>query len=108
MRIALLTHEPFYPPSGGGSAELLYLVKKLNQRNHEVHLFCPEFLNSQEIAKRFSIVIYTFKGWQMNRYTRLRSLKYLCYPMVLRRMVKKAAKNVAASTSLLSILFGEV
>ena len=94
MRIALLTHEPFYPPSGGGSAELLYLVKKLNQRNHEVHLFCPEFLNSQEIAKRFSIVIYTFKGWQMNRYTRLRSLKYLCYPMVLRRMVKKAAKNV--------------
>ena len=32
MRIAFLTHEPFYPPSGGGSAEAAYLVQELVRR----------------------------------------------------------------------------
>ena len=43
MRLALLTHEPFYPPSGGGSAEAVYLVEEFVRRGHEVHLFCPQF-----------------------------------------------------------------
>ncbi len=94
MRLALLTHEPFYPPSGGGSAELLYLVKQLTQRNHEVHIFCPEFPNSKKTAKQFSIGIHTFKGWEMNRYTRFRSIKYLLFPIFLRRMVKNVASNI--------------
>ncbi|MEE2615459.1 MAG: glycosyltransferase family 4 protein, partial [Verrucomicrobiota bacterium] len=94
MKLAILTHEPFYPPSGGGSAELLYLVKRLTKRNHEVHLFCPKFSNYKKTAKQFSIEIHPFKGWQMNRYTRFRSFKYLLFPMLLRRMVKKVASNV--------------
>jgi len=94
VKLALLTHEPFYPPSGGGSAELLYLVKQLTKRDHEVHLFCPEFPNSKKIAKQFSIKVHPFKGWQMNRYTRFRSLKYLLFPIFLRRMVKDVASNI--------------
>ena len=94
MKLALLTHEPFYPPSGGGSAELLYLVKDLTQRDHEVHLFCPEFPNSKNVAKQFSIVIHPFKAWQMNRYTSFRSIKYLLYPIFLRKLVKKIANNI--------------
>src|SRR6185369_11019936 len=43
MKVAFLTHEPFYPPSGGGSAEALYLVQEMVQRGHEVHVFCPSF-----------------------------------------------------------------
>ena len=53
MRLALLTHEPFYPPSGGGSAEANYLVSQLTQRGHEVHLFCPEFPDLDAVAARF-------------------------------------------------------
>ncbi len=41
MRIALLTHEPFYPPSGGGSAEAVYLVREMVRRGHEVWVFAP-------------------------------------------------------------------
>ena len=94
MKLALLTHEPFFPPSGGGSAELLYLIKVLTQRDHEVHLFCPEFPNSKNVAKQFSIEIHPFKAWQMNRYTSFRSIKYLLYPIFLRKLVKKIANNI--------------
>ena len=94
MRLALLTHEPFYPPSGGGSAEAVYLVEELVRRGHEVHLFCPDFPNCPEIAKKYSIQIHPFTGWQMGRYTRLRSLKYLAYPGALRRLVLRAARNI--------------
>ncbi len=41
MRVALLTHEPFHPPSGGGSAEALYLVRELVRRGHYVTVFAP-------------------------------------------------------------------
>ena len=57
MRLALLTHEPFYPPSGGGSAEANYLVSELTRRDHEVHLFCPDFPDRDAIAARFGITV---------------------------------------------------
>lgn len=95
MRLALLTHEPFYPPSGGGSAEAVYLVNELTRRGHEVHLFCPEFPDRAAVAKRFGITAHPFTGWRMGRHTRLRSLKYLAYPGALRRLVRRAARDTA-------------
>ncbi len=95
MRLALLTHEPFYPPSGGGSAEANYLVSELTQRGHEVHLFCPDFPDRESIAKRFGITVHPFNGWEMGRYTRLRSLKYLAYPGALRRLVRRIARDIS-------------
>ncbi len=95
MRLALLTHEPFYPPSGGGSAEANYLVGELTRRGHEVHLFCPDFANCDAVATRFGITIHPFTGWEMNRHTRLRSLKYLAYPGALRRLVRRAARDIS-------------
>ena len=94
MRLALLTHEPFYPPSGGGSAEAVYLVEEMVRRGHEVHLFCPALPDHPGIAEQFSIRIHPFTGWQMGRYTNLRSLKYLAYPRALRKMVLKAATEI--------------
>ena len=94
MRLALLTHEPFYPPSGGGSAEAVYLVKELVNRGHEVHLFCPDFPDRKQIAARFAIRIHPFTRWKMGRYTNLRSLKYLAYPRALRKIVLKAATEI--------------
>ena len=95
MRLALLTHEPFYPPSGGGSAEAVYLVNELTRRGHEVHLFCPEFHDRAAVAKRFGITVHPFTGWRMSRHTRLRSLKYVAYPGALRRLVRRAARETA-------------
>ena len=95
MRLALLTHEPFYPPSGGGSAEANYLVSQLTQRGHEVHLFCPEFPDLDAVAARFGITAHPFTGWEMGRYTRLRSIKYLAYPGGLRRLVRRTARDIS-------------
>ena len=95
MRLALLTHEPFYPPSGGGSAEANYLVSELTRRGHKIHLFCPDFPDRDAVAKRFGITVHPFTGWEMGRYTRLRSLKYLAYPGALRRLVRRIARDIS-------------
>ena len=94
LRIAFLTHEPFYPPSGGGSAEAVYLVEEMARRGHEVHLFCPQIADAAGIAKKFGIHLHLFTTWQMGRYARLRNLKYLAYPFFLERMVVLAARKV--------------
>ena len=94
MRLALLTHEPFYPPSGGGSAEANYLVSELIQRGHEVHLFCPYFPDRDAVAHRFGITVHPFTSWEMSRHTRLRSIKYLAYPGALRRLVRRIARDI--------------
>ena len=95
MRLALLTHEPFYPPSGGGSAEANYLVTELIRRGHNVHLFCPDFHDRDAVAERFGITVHPFTGWEMGRFTRFRSLKYLAYPGALRRLVRRNARDIS-------------
>jgi glycosyltransferase involved in cell wall biosynthesis len=91
LRIAFLTHEPFYPPSGGGSAEAVYLVEEMVRRGHEVHVFCPQIAEPEAVEKKFGIRLHLFTAWQMGRYARLRNFKYLLYPSFLERMVIRAA-----------------
>ncbi len=91
MRLAFLTHEPFYPPSGGGSAEAIYLVEEMVARGWEVHLFCPRVKDPAEVARRFRVQLHQFTQWEMGRYTKLRNAKYLIYPTFLQRLVEKTA-----------------
>ncbi len=94
MNLAFLTHEPFYPPSGGGSAEAVYLVQELVRRGHEVHLFCPAFPDVELAKAKFGVELHLFTTWPMGRYTSLRNFKYLAYPFLLQRMVERAAKQI--------------
>jgi glycosyltransferase involved in cell wall biosynthesis len=94
LRIAFLTHEPFFPPSGGGSAEAVYLVEELVRRDHEVHVFCPQIEDAQNVEKRFRIRLHQFSKWKMGRYAKLRNIKYLLYPYFLERMVVEAARDI--------------
>jgi glycosyltransferase involved in cell wall biosynthesis len=87
LRIAFLTHEPFYPPSGGGSAEAVYLVQEMVRRGHEVHVFGPMIPEAEAVAKKFGVVLHQFQKWEMGRYAKLRNFKYLVYPFFLERMV---------------------
>ena len=93
LRIAFLTHEPFYPPSGGGSAEAVYLVEEMVRRGHEVHVFCPQIAEPDAIKEKFRIHLHLFTAWQMGRYASLRNFKYLLYPSFLQRMVARAART---------------
>jgi glycosyltransferase involved in cell wall biosynthesis len=94
LRIAFLTHEPFFPPSGGGSAEAVYLVEEMVRRGHEVHVFCPQIANTENVEKKFQIHLHPFTAWQMGRYASGRNFKYLAFPFFLRRMVAAAARRV--------------
>jgi glycosyltransferase involved in cell wall biosynthesis len=87
LRIAFLTHEPFYPPSGGGSAEAVYLVQEMVRRGHVVHVFGPQIDDAEGVQKKFAVKLRQFSKWQMGRYAKLRNLKYLAYPFFLESMV---------------------
>ena len=91
MRLAFLTHEPFYPPSGGGSAEAIYLAQEFVRRGHDVHVFSPTFPDAETVAKNFSVQLHLFTAWQMGRYAKFRNFKYLLFPAALKRMVERAA-----------------
>ncbi len=93
LRIAFLTHEPFYPPSGGGSAEAVFLVEEMRRRGHVVHVFCPDFPEAENLARQTGVVFHLFRRWVMGRYAKARNLKYLAYPFFLRRMVAHAART---------------
>ena len=93
MQVAFLTHEPFFPPSGGGSAEAIYLVEELVRRGHEVHVFGPQIDDAQNVEKRFRIRLHQFQKWKMGRYAKLRNVKYLLYPHFLEQMVAEAARD---------------
>jgi glycosyltransferase involved in cell wall biosynthesis len=90
MLLGFLTHEPFYPPSGGGSAEGVYLVEEFARRGHEVHVYCPAIPDAEAVEKRLGIRIHQFKTWPMGRYTSFRNFKYLLYPFALERMVLRS------------------
>ncbi len=94
LRIAFLTHEPFYPPSGGGSAEAVYLVEEMVRRGHQVHVFGPKIPDAEKVASRFGIQLHPFAKWEMGRYAKLRNFKYLAYPFFLEGMVASAARTV--------------
>lgn len=102
LRIGFLTHEPFYPPSGGGSAAALYLVRELVRRGHSVEVFGPALKDAEEVERRFDIRLRPFTRWQMGRTTRLRTIKYLAYPRALTGLVKHAVRRGAAFDVLLS------
>jgi len=93
LRIAFLTHEPFYPPSGGGSAEAVYLVEEMSRRGHEVHVFCPQIAGAENVETKFGIRLHPFNRWPMNRYARFRNFKYLLYPFFLERLVARSARE---------------
>ncbi|MBI2926209.1 MAG: glycosyltransferase family 4 protein [Verrucomicrobia bacterium] len=93
MRLAFLTHEPFYPPSGGGSAEAVYLVQEMVDRGHKVHVFCPRSSQRVSVSDKCGFELHEFTTWQMGRYTRLRNFKYVLYPFFLARMVERAART---------------
>ena len=92
MRIAFITHEPFYPPSGGGSAEALYLVQEFVRRGHQIHLFCPTVEDPAWVESEFGIQLHLFTRWTMGRYTSFRNVKYLLYPGAIQKSVEEAAQ----------------
>ena len=91
MRLAFLTHEPFYPPSGGGSAEAVYLVEEMVARGWEMHLFCPKVQEPDQVRERFKVQLHQFTQWEMGRYTKFRTAKYLLYPSRLATLVEETA-----------------
>ena len=93
MRVAFLTHEPFLPPSGGGSAEAPHIVREFRRRGHRLDLFCPEFPDWRKLQEDPGLNLRIFERWRMGRYTRFRNLKYLLYPVALAGYVREVVAD---------------
>lgn len=93
-KVGFVTHEPFAPPSGGGSSEAPFLVNELCRRGYAVHVFCPSFPNSDRAASEYGATFHLFDNWPMGRTAKLRTLKYLGYPLAMRPRLKAWARTV--------------
>ena len=63
------------------------------RRGHEVHVFCPQIADAENVEKQTGIRLHPFNRWPMSRYARFRNFKYLVYPFFLERMVVCAARE---------------
>ena len=95
MRIFLLSHEPLYPPTGGGSSEAVFLVKELISRGHQVTFIGPlhDSMTSENLESLMGVDIVSFKSFKMGRYAKLRTLKYLLYPFFLSQHIECALRS---------------
>ena len=93
MRIGLVSHEPFYPPSGGGSLELVEVVKALRGRGHDVSVFSPQIRDPERVAKELGVTLHQFSLFEMSRYTNFRIQKYILYPLIIQNRLKKLVKK---------------
>lgn len=97
VRVAFLTHEPFLPPSGGGSAEAPHIVREFRNRGHRLDLYCPMFMDWRKLEGDPGLNLRLFERWEMGRYTSLRNLKYLLYPMALAGFVREVVEDQKAA-----------
>lgn len=90
MRVFLLSHEPLFPPTGGGSSEAKYLVSELVRRGHKVTFIGPmhDSVTQGALCELFNIEVIPFKTFKMGRYTKLRTIKYLLYPIFLSQLIE--------------------
>ncbi len=97
MRIAFLSHEPFWPPSGGGSSEALYVVRALRARGHVVDVFCPPGLPPPDQGLR--LFHPSFRGDRQSRG------RLLHYPRIIRWLEEAVAREHAAAAY--DVVFGQ-
>jgi glycosyltransferase involved in cell wall biosynthesis len=94
LHVAIVTHEPFWPPSGGGSSQAPFLAETLLSRGHRISLFCP--CTPQErrvISDRFPLDVVPFDRYPMGRRTSMRTLKYLAFPWFMEKLLVRRHRN---------------
>ncbi|MGI6302001.1 MAG: glycosyltransferase [Verrucomicrobiota bacterium] len=89
LHVGVVTHEPFWPATGGGSSQAPFLVRALRARGHRVSLICPcaDAEERASIESRFGVDLVPFDRYRMGRRARLRSVKYLGYPFFVKRLL---------------------
>lgn len=90
LEIVILSHEPFWPPSGGGSTEAAYLVQAFIERGHKPIVFAPGKseclpLWAFKAQEEGNFEFFPFQYVQIKRLSRLRFLYYPIYPFLLYR-----------------------
>ena len=112
MRVLLLSHEPFYPPSGGGSSEAPYFVRALVDRGHTVEVFTPTpRAPVPDFGPRCRL--HAFTALDIHRHTAARLPKYLAWPFFLQRMLtaylrRETADVILAQHTLSAVAAGRV
>lgn len=60
MKICLVSPEPFFPLTGGGTIGTLKIVEKMVNFGHEVHVITPLYFDKKLIEKKFSVKLHPF------------------------------------------------
>lgn len=92
MRIVIVSHEPFYPPSGGGSSEALYIAQALVARGHEVVAITPRCRATPPVWPP-GLSVREYVLLDIHRHTRFRLPKYVGYGLTVGRLLQAAHRE---------------
>jgi glycosyltransferase involved in cell wall biosynthesis len=78
-RILYVTHEPFWPVGGGGTAGTFHVVNSLAKQGFEVVVFSPLNVPLHTVPLKQGIRLNPFTPFMLHRSVGLRNFKYLLY-----------------------------
>ena len=101
MKIAVVSHDSFWPVKGGGGIRVFWVVKKLVERGHEVIVIAP-FNETDGLKKEFSTITIKNLG-KFSRFGKFKEVQYskLALKIIISLLFTKAdaiyAHNIVAA-----------
>lgn len=100
MKIAIVSHDSFWPLRGGGGLRVYWVVKKLEELGHQIVVLAP-FISMEEIRKEFSRVEFINLG-KISRFQENKELKYLRLGWRILKKLKKLRPDVIYAHNVVS------
>jgi len=95
MNICVVSPEPLYPLSGGGTIGTLKIVQRMIKVGHEVHVISPLYTDKKTVEKKFGVKMHPFNPFIIRKGENLymRRLKNLAWAFLSFYKINKVVKD---------------
>jgi len=95
MNICLVSPEPLYPLSGGGTIGTLKIVQRMVKVGHKIHVITPLHVDKKTVEKKFDVKIHPFNPFIIRKGENLyiRRLKNLVWAFLSFYKINKVVKE---------------
>lgn len=81
-KLLFLTHETFWPLTGGGTAGSFHIMRHLANNGFDITISAPLHIPKEDFERRHNLTVEPFAPFYMHRMTRFRTCKYVIYSLL--------------------------
>lgn len=81
-KLLFLTHETFWPLTGGGTAGSFHIMKHLANNGFDITISAPFHIAKEDFERMHNFTVEPFAPFYMHRMTRFRTAKYIIYSLL--------------------------